>query len=89
MVESLKRTPGVQLRVYATMASSSQTCTLLKNLEASLIPLTTPPPELDHHETADLGIRDTLRVWKWEILDLNPKEAKNPEDEKERQPWFH
>jgi len=33
-------------------------------IEASLIPLTTPPPELDHHETADLGVRDMLRVWK-------------------------
>jgi hypothetical protein len=35
MVESLKRTRGVQLQVYATMASSSQTCTLLKSWSIS------------------------------------------------------
>jgi hypothetical protein len=33
-------------------------------IEASLIPSTTPPPKLDHHETADLGVRDMLRIWK-------------------------
>ncbi len=45
-------------------------------VEASLIPLTTPPPELDHHESADLGIRDTLRVLKWEIPELEPERSK-------------
>jgi hypothetical protein len=88
MVESLKRTRGFNSEYMLPWHLHLKLVPCSK-IEASLIPLTTPPPELDHHETADLGIRDTLRVWKWEILDLNPKEAKNPEDEKERQLWFH
>jgi hypothetical protein len=74
MVESLKRTRGfnseymLPWRLHLKLVPCSK-------IEASLIPFTTPP-ELDHHETADLGIRDTLRVWKWEILEPEPKRSK-------------
>lgn len=74
MVESLKRTWGFNSKYMLPWRLHLKLVPCSK-VEASLIPVTTPP-ELGHHETADLGVRDTLRAWKWEIPEPEPKRSK-------------
>jgi hypothetical protein len=76
MVEALKRTQRFNSKYMLPWPLHLKLVPCSK-VEASLIPLTTSPPELDHHETADLGVRDTLRVWKLKILEPEPERSKS------------